>query len=94
MASAQAQISAFVSEETRDMLEAFASAHGLKKGWIVEQALRHHLQALRELPADVIVPTRLTVTDDSFGDIVEAIEQPRAPTEAMLRLVKRARDLG
>ena len=41
------QISAFISKETRDKVERYADAHGLKKGALVEQALLHHLQALR-----------------------------------------------
>ena len=46
---ADTQISAHISEETRDMVERYAGAHGMKKGALVEQALLHHLQALREL---------------------------------------------
>ena len=50
------QISAHISVETRELIERYTGAHGLKKGALVEQALLHHLQALRELPADVIIP--------------------------------------
>jgi hypothetical protein len=34
----------------------------VKKGHVVELALRHHLEALQELPADVEVHPKLVVT--------------------------------
>lgn len=42
-------------------LDEYAEAHGLKQGNLIEEALRHHLRARRELPADVIIPHRLIV---------------------------------
>ena len=80
---ADTQISAHISEETRDMVERYAGAHGMKKGALVEQALLHHLQALRELPADVIVPPRLELTQASFERIAKLAEKPRKPSKAM-----------
>jgi len=49
------RISVLVSETTRELLERHVRATGVKKGYLVEQALLHHLQALHELPSDVIV---------------------------------------
>jgi len=43
----------------------------------------HYLQALRELPADIIIPPRITVTKKSFEKIVELINKPRKPTKAL-----------
>jgi hypothetical protein len=56
------QISALVSRTTKELLERHVRATGVKKGHLVEQALRHHLEALQELPADVIVRPKLVVT--------------------------------
>ena len=53
------RISALISQETKELLERHVRATGVKKGHLIEQALRHHLQALQELPADVIVHPRL-----------------------------------
>jgi hypothetical protein len=55
----ETQISAIVSQSTRDLLERRVRATGVKKGHLIEQALRHHLQALQELPADVIIHPKL-----------------------------------
>ena len=84
---ADTQISAFISEETRDQVERYAAAHGVKKGALVEQALLHHLQALRELPADIIIPSRLVLTEKSFGDVLRAMSEPERPTQAMRDLM-------
>ena len=86
MASGQAQISAYISEEAKELLERYAEAQGLKKGHIVEAALLHHLQALRELPADIIIPPRLVVSEGSGKKILARVKRPRAPTEAMKEL--------
>jgi hypothetical protein len=82
----QTQISAFVSTGTKRRLERYVEAHGVKKAAVVENALLHHLQALEELPADVIIPPRLVVSRESFDAILEQIDSPGAPTEAMRAL--------
>lgn len=81
------QISAHISAETKEQLERFAGRHGMKKGALVEQALLHHLQALRELPADVIIPPRLVLSDKSFAEAAERAAGPRKPTKAMKALM-------
>lgn len=47
-----------ISAATNRQIDRHAEAYGLKKRRIVEEALLHHLHALRELPADL--PTRIT----------------------------------
>jgi hypothetical protein len=84
---AERQISTYISESTKQQLERYADAHGVKKGYLVEEALLHHLQALRELPADIVIPPRLTVTSQSFAKVTELIKKPRTPTKALRDLV-------
>jgi len=83
----ESQISAVVSETTRELLERHARATGVKKGYLVEQALRHHLQALQELPTDVIVRPRLIVTRKSGEVLLKEVEkaQPTEPLRELLR---------
>ena len=80
------QISAFVSDETRRRLERFVAAHGMKKAAVVERALLHHLQALEELPADIILPPRLLLGPEGFQRVVERLEGSSEPTPAMRAL--------
>jgi hypothetical protein len=81
------QISAHISEETKEQVERYAGAHGVKKGALIEQALLHHLQALRELPADIIIPPRLELTAPSFAEVARLTKTPRRPTSALRALM-------
>ncbi len=83
----EAQISALVSRTTKDLLEQYVRATGVKKGHLVEQALRHHLQALQQLPADVIVHPKLVVTRRSGAAILKQMETGK-PTKALRDLMR------
>ena len=43
---ADTQISAHVSDTTKELVERYVEAHGVKKGHLIEEALLHHLLAL------------------------------------------------
>lgn len=81
------QISAYISEDTKRQVERYADAHGVKKGALVEQALLHHLQALRELPADLIIPPRLELSAESFARVARLTTRPRRPVKALRELM-------
>jgi len=83
----ETQISAIVSQSTRDLLERHVRATGVKKGHLVEQALRHHLQALHELPADVIIHPKLVVTRRSGAAILKQMKSGK-PTKALRDLMR------
>ena len=83
----ETQISAYISASTKQQVERYAEAHGMKKGHFVEQALLHHLQALHELPANIVIPPRLTVTRKSFDQVTELVQNPRKPTKALRDLM-------
>jgi hypothetical protein len=83
----ETQISALISEATRERLEKHVRATGVKKGHLVEQALLHHLQALDELPADVIVHPRIVLTRKSFEKVVHQMETAK-PTKALRDLMR------
>ena len=89
MGTGQTQISAFISDTTKSLVEEYADSHGVKKGHLVEEALLHHLQALQTLPADVIIPPRLVVTTESGEAVLARMEKPRRPTKAMRQLFKK-----
>ncbi len=56
------QISAGISQGTKQLLERYSRAHGVKKQFLIESALLHHIQALEELPTSIIIPPRLVVS--------------------------------
>jgi hypothetical protein len=84
---AETQISAYISGETKELVERYADTHGVKKGRLVEEALLHHLQALRELPADVLIPPRLVLAGESFRRVSGLVLRPRKPTKALRGLM-------
>jgi flavorubredoxin len=82
------QVSAYISEETKAEVEAYVKRHGVKKAYLIEEALQHHLQALREIPEDLIIPSRLVLTDEAMADIAERITRENQPTEALIALFR------
>lgn len=81
------QISAYISRSAKDQMERYVAAHGLKKGAFIEQALLYHLRALNELPDDIAIPPRLVLSGDDFDALVERVQIPADPTEAMRALM-------
>jgi len=86
--STTTQVSAFISEETKAEVEAYVKRRGVKKAYLIEAALQHHLQALREIPEDLIIPSRLVLTDKAIAEIAERITREDQPTEALTTLFR------
>ena len=83
----ETQISALVSDTTKELLERHVRATGVKKGHVVEMALRHHLQALQELPADIIVHPRIIVSRRSGEKVLRRMRRPQRPTKDLRTLM-------
>ena len=86
------QVSAHISEETKARLERFVRRTGQTRGRVIEDALLQHLQALDELPAEVLVPARLVLSAQSATRVRQMITRPPDPTEEMKRLFNDRRD--
>lgn len=80
------QISANISPATRDRLERYVRSRGLKKGFVIEQALLHHLAAIAELPDEMVIPPRLTVTRETGERILERLAANEGPNAALQAL--------
>ena len=78
--SGQSQISATISATTRNELDRFIQRHGLKKNFVVEQALLYYMQARRGLPDEALTPARLILEPPAFDRLVDLIENPPPPT--------------
>jgi hypothetical protein len=87
--SSHTQVSAHITASTKRELDEYAEAHGLKQGYLIEEALRHHLSALRELPADVIIPSRVVVSRESGERILARLAKPGKPTKALRDLFRK-----
>ncbi|MEA3492208.1 MAG: hypothetical protein U9R27_09940 [Campylobacterota bacterium] len=83
------QVSAYISNETKMIFENFSAKSGQKKGFIIEQALLHYINAHQELPEDVIIPPHITVSKEVFEDV---IMRDREPSSALRELMNEDRD--
>ena len=83
------QVSAYISNETKVMLEKFSAKTGQKKGFILEQALLHYINANQELPADIIIPPSITISKDVYENVIMA---DREPTQALRDLLNEDKD--
>jgi hypothetical protein len=83
----ETQISAQISETTRELMEKHVRQTGVKKGHLVEQALLHHLQALEELPAEFIIHPRIVVSRKTGEELLRQAEVAE-PTPALRDLMR------
>ena len=82
------QISAEISHGTKQLLERYSRAHGVKKQFLIESALLHHIQALEELPASFIIPPRIVVSAASGRKIAELVRKRQKPTRELVELMR------
>ncbi|MCB9690111.1 MAG: hypothetical protein H6735_34030 [Alphaproteobacteria bacterium] len=73
---------------TKDKLDRFTEQLGLKKNFVVEQALLFFMESRRELPDEAFVPTRLVLDDEHFDELVARLEGPGAPTDRLVELMR------
>jgi hypothetical protein len=84
----ETQISAYISDEAKAALEAYVKQRGVKKAYVIEEALLHHLQALREIPEDVIIPARLVLSEKSMQEVADRLSADQEPAENLKALFR------
>jgi hypothetical protein len=90
--SAQSQISATVSSATKEEFDRFTESHGLKKNYVVEQALLFFMTARREVPDEALIPARIVLDDAPFDRVAAMVERTPAPSKALRNLMRGRRD--
>lgn len=80
-------MNAHISAETKAQLDTYLQRRGGTKARLVEDALLHHLAALRELTEDVLIPTRLVLTPAGLKDLAHRLEADEPPTQALRELM-------
>ncbi len=73
---------ACISKATKKRLESHVSMHRVKKGKFIEEVLLHHLKALREPPADLIISPNPTIKRQTFEQIDRLVSRRRKPKKA------------
>lgn len=90
--SSQSQISVTVSEATKEQLDRFTAIHGLKKNFVVEQALLYFMEARRELSDEALIPARIVMEDAAFDRVAELAIKPADPARALRELMRAQKD--
>jgi uncharacterized protein (DUF1778 family) len=88
----QTQISATISATTKEKLDYFTESRGLKKNFVVEQALLFFIESHRELPDEAFIPARIVIDDPELERLIDLIESPPSPTTALRELMSGQRD--
>lgn len=88
----QTQISGTISSITKERLERFCESRGLKKNFVVEQALLLFMEARREVPEEAFTPTRIVLEDKSFDHVTDLLTNPPPLNEALRNLTRDAQD--
>ena len=88
MSTTNSQVSATISATTKEKLDRFTTELGLKKNFVVEQALLYFMESRRELPDEAFIPTRIVLDDDGFERLATRLESKPAPTEALRELMR------
>ena len=86
--SDESQISATVSSSTKEKFDRFTESHGLKKNFVIEQALLYFMEARRELPDEAFIPTRIVLDDEAFDRVAQLLDNPRPATDALRELMR------
>lgn len=92
MGADNAQVSATISTTTKEKLDRFTEELGLKKNFVVEQALLFFMESRRELPDEAFIPARVVLDDDAFERFVRGLEAPASPTPELRKLLRARRD--
>jgi hypothetical protein len=67
------QISAYIQDDVKQKLEDYSSSHGMKKGFLIENAIEYYLQALHEIPSNIIVPSSITIAQDTYTQLKKGL---------------------
>lgn len=83
------QLSTPITRETREMLDRYSKRTGIKKGHLIEEALRSYLIAHEGLPRDVVVPSTLALSATSSTKFVREVHGRKA-NAALKKLMRDA----
>ena len=81
------QLAIELPDKTNAMIESYSQEIGIEKNFFIEEALLRHLQALRELPTDIIIPSKIMLSEEGIKQVFDLLENPPEPTEDLKKLM-------
>ena len=79
------QISTYIEDDIKERMERYSAANGLKKGFLIQNALDYYLNALHEIPSHMIVPSHMTVDDKTFNALLNSKAKPNNKLKKLLQ---------
>ncbi len=79
------QISAYIEDDIKQKMEDYAFAHGLKKGFLIQNALDYYLNALHEIPSGMMIPSQIRVDTETFEMLVSDKTEPTPKLKQLLQ---------
>ena len=83
------QISAYISDETKENLERYSEVHSINKDFLIENAINYYIQVLASIPSEFIIPPNMVLSKEFFEKIMEMTENPPEPTQALIDLMRK-----
>lgn len=81
------QLSTPITRETREMLERYSKRTGIKKGHLIEEAIRSYLIAHEGLPRDLVVPSTIRLSASSSKRFMREL-RGKTPHPALKKLMR------
>jgi len=72
-----------LEDDNYQMLEMLSGVKGVKKNYIVNEALRYYFNVIKTIPEEFILKP-ITITEEEY----ERIEKESQPTKALQRLIR------
>jgi len=66
------QISAYIEDDIKEKMEHYSATHGLKKGFLIQNALDYYLNALHEIPTNMMVPSHMILSESTMDSLLDA----------------------
>ena len=79
------QISAYIEDDIKQKMEAYSSVNGLKKGFLIQNALDYYLNALQEIPSNMMVPSHISVSNETFDTLLNTNKQANSKLKKLLK---------
>ena len=83
------QVSAYISDETKENLERYSEVNSINKDFLIENAINYYIQALESIPSEFIVPTNIVLNKELFEWVMEMNENPPEPTQVLIDLMRK-----
>lgn len=78
------QISAYIEDDIKKKMETYSSANGLKKGFLIQNALDYYLNALHEIPSSMITASHIAVNEETFHKLLNTDNQANSKLKELL----------